>query len=317
MVFSVARRVGRNVVVVLLVTMAAVSLLSLAPGSAGAVILGENATPEAVAALNARLGLDLPLWQQYVTWLGHAVTGDLGTSPITNEPVIDAVIARLPVTLELAVLALLISVVVAVLLAVASATWQDTAVDRVITALSSVLLSVPAFIAGPLLVYFLALQLGWFPVSGWSRIGSEGLAANLSSAIMPALAISLIEIAAFHRILRSDLISTLREDFVGAARAKGMSRLYVMFRHALRPSSFSLITLVGINLGRLIGGTVVVETLFSLPGLGQLIVSSITSRDVISVQGIVVFVVVVYVVINMVVDLSYNWLDPRVRRAVA
>lgn len=315
MVLSVAKRVGRNVVVVLLVTMAAVALLSLAPGSAAAVILGDNATPDAIAALNARLGLDLPIWQQYLNWLGNAVTGDLGTSPVTNEPVIDAVLARLPVTLELAALALVISVVVAVILAVVSANWRDTVVDRVITALSSILLSVPAFIAGPLLVYFLAMQLGWFPVSGWARIGTDGLAANFSSAIMPALAISLIEIAAFHRILRSDLISTLREDFVGAARAKGMSQMSVMFRHALRPSSFSLVTLVGINLGRLIGGTVVVETLFSLPGLGQLIVSSITSRDVISMQGIVVFVVVVYVVINMIVDFSYNWLDPRVRKA--
>lgn len=315
MVLSIARRVGRSALVVLLVTMAAVGLLSLAPGSAAAVILGENATPEAIAALNASLGLDLPVWQQYLNWLGRAVTGDLGTSPITNEPVVEALLARLPVTVELAVLALLISIVVSVVLAIISATWQDTVVDRAITALSSVLLSVPAFIAGPLLVYFLALQLGWFPVSGWARIGTDGLEANIASAIMPAVAISLIEIAAFHRILRSDLIATLREDFVGAARAKGMSRFYVMFRHVLRPSSFSLITLVGINLGRLIGGTVVVETLFSLPGLGQLIVSSITSRDVISVQGIVVFVVVVYVVINMLVDLSYNWLDPRVRKA--
>jgi peptide/nickel transport system permease protein len=316
-VLTVLQRVGRSLVVVLLVTLASVALLSLAPGSAAAVILGENATPEAVAELNAKLGLDQPFWQQYLSWLGHAVQGDLGTSPLTNQSVTDAVLARLPVTLELAVLALLISVVVSVILAIVSATWQDTAVDRAITALSSVLLSVPAFIAGPLLVYFFALQLGWFPVSGWSRIGTEGLAANLASAIMPAVAISLIEIAAFHRILRSDLISTMREDFVGAARAKGMSRTYVMLRHTLRPSSFSLITLVGINLGRLIGGTVVVEVLFSLPGLGQLIVTSITSRDVISVQGIVVFVVVAYVVINMIVDLSYTWLDPRVRKAAA
>ncbi|WP_285480193.1 ABC transporter permease [Amycolatopsis sp. NBRC 101858] len=311
------RRVGRNVVVVLLVTLGSVALLSLAPGSTAAVILGENATPEAVAALNHKLGVDRPLWEQYLSWLGHALTGDLGTSPVTNQPVTDAVLARLPVTLELAVLSLLISVVVAVVLAVVSATWQDTVVDRAVTALSSVLLSVPAFIAGPLLVYFLALQLHWFPVSGWSRIEADGLGANLSSAIMPSLAIALIEIAAFHRILRSDLISTLGEDFVGAARAKGMSRMYVMFRHALRPSSFSLITLAGINLGRLIGGTVVVETLFSLPGLGQFIVTSITARDVVTVQGIVVFIVVVYVVINMLVDLSYNWLDPRVRKVAA
>lgn len=312
--FTAVRRVGRGLVVILLVTLASVALLSLAPGSVAAVILGENATPEAIAALNAELGLDRPLWEQYLNWLGSAVTGDLGTSPITHQSVLGSVLERLPVTLELAVLALLISLVVAVALALVSATWPDSPVDRALTAFSSVLLSVPAFIAGPLLVYFLSLQLGWFPVSGWYRIGTDGLAANLQGALLPALSIAFTEIAAFHRVLRADLISTLREDFVGAARAKGMSRGYVLLRHSLRPSSFSLITLVGINLGRLIGGTVVVEVLFSLPGLGQLIVTSITARDVIAVQGIVVFVVVAYVAINMLVDLSYSWLDPRIRK---
>lgn len=317
MVLSVAKRVVRSLAVVLLVSLGSVTLLSLAPGSAASVILGENATPDAVAALNAQLGLDKPLWQQYLHWLGGAVRGDLGTSPVTNQPVIDAVVERLPVTLELAAIALVISLVVAVILAIISATWQGTLVDRALTAFSSVLLSVPAFIAGPLLIYFFSLQLGWFPVSGWSRISTDGLGANLQSALLPAVAIALTEIAAFHRVLRADLISTMREDFVGAARAKGMSRSYVMFRHTLRPSSFSLITLAGINLGRLIGGTVVVEVLFSLPGLGQLIISSIISRDLISVQGVVVFIVVAYVVINMLVDLSYNWLDPRVRKVAA
>jgi len=297
--------------------MASVALLSLAPGSVAAVILGENATPEAIAALNAELGLDRPLWEQYLRWLGSAVTGDLGTSPVTNQPVLASVLERVPVTVEIAVLALAISLVVAVVLALISATWQDTAVDRALTAVSSVLLSVPAFIAGPLLVYFLALQLGWFPVSGWSRIGTDGLAENLRGALLPSLAIALTEIAAFHRVLRADLVSTMREDFVGAAHAKGMGRGYVLLRHTLRASSFSLVTLVGINLGRLIGGTVVVETLFSLPGLGQLVVASIISRDVIAVQGIVVFIVVVYVVVNMLVDLSYTWLDPRVRKVAA
>lgn len=317
MVLTVAKRLLRSLIVIILVTLGSVVLLSLAPGSAASVILGENATPDAVAALNAELGLDKPLWQQYLNWLGNALTGDLGTSPVTHEPIIDALLERLPVTLELAVLALAISLVVAVILAIVSATWQGTVVDRALTAFSSALLAVPAFIAGPLLIYVFALQLGWLPVSGWSRIGTDGLGANLAGALLPAIAIALTEIAAFHRVLRSDLISTLGEDFIGAARAKGMSRGYVLFRHALRPSSFSLITLAGINLGRLIGGTVVVETLFSLPGLGQLVISSIISRDLVAVQGIVVFIVVVYVVVNMLVDLSYNWLDPRVRKVAA
>ncbi|MGW1028540.1 ABC transporter permease [Streptomyces sp. NPDC002577] len=310
------RRIGRSLLVVVLVTMGVVGLLSLAPGSAASVILGENATPEAVAELNTKLGLDQPFWSQYSDWLGGAVQGDLGTSPVTNQPVSTAIAERLPVTLELAVMALVIALVVAVLLAVASAVRPGSALDRAINAVSSVFLSVPAFIAGPLLIYFFALRLGWFPVTGWSPIG-EGIGPNLRGAVLPAVAIALTEIAAFHRLLRTDLIGTLREDFVGAARAKGMSAGYVMFRHALRPSSLSLVTLVGINLGRLIGGTVIVEYLFSLPGLGQLLASSIISRDVVMVQGIVAFMAVVYVVVNMAVDLSYRLIDPRIRKAAA
>lgn len=313
MVLSVARRVARGLLVVLLVTVAVVALLSLAPGSVAEVILGEGATPDAIAALNAKLGLDQPLWSQYLHWLTDAVRGDLGTSPLTGQSVMDAIGERLPVTLQLAVMALTIALVIAVLLAVASAMRPGSAVDRAITALSSVFLSVPAFVAGPVLIYFFAVTLGWFPVTGWSRV-SEGIGESLRSALLPAISIALIEIAAFHRLLRTDLITTLREDFVGAARAKGMSEAYVMFRHALRPSSFSLITLAGINLGRLIGGTVIVESLFSLPGLGQLLASSIVSRDLIMVQGVVAFIAVVYVAVNTLVDLSYELIDPRVRK---
>ncbi|RBM21947.1 peptide ABC transporter [Prauserella sp. PE36] len=316
MVLPVLGRIGRSLLVVLLVTMAVVLLMSLAPGSAAEVILGEAATPQAVAALNAKLGLDQPLWAQYLNWLGDAVRGDLGESPVTGQPVTEAIVERLPVTLQLAVMALLLALVVSVLLAVASALRPNSLLDRAINAVSSVFLSVPAFIAGPLLIYVFALQLGWFPVTGWSRL-SDGIGPNLLGALLPAIAIALTEIAAFHRVLRADLIGTLREDFVGAARAKGMSGAYVMLRHALRPSSFSLITLAGINLGRLIGGTVIVESLFALPGLGQLLATSIVTRDVVTVQGVVAFIAVVYVGVNTAVDLSYRLIDPRIRKVAA
>lgn len=315
MLIAISRRVGRALLVIFLVTVAAVLLLSLTPGSVATVILGENATPEAVAALDAELGLDQPIYTQYLDWLGGAVRGDLGTSPLTSQPVMEAIADRLPVTLQLAVMGLAIALVISVILAVIAASAPGSPVDRGIAALSSAFLATPAFVAGPVLIYFLALQFGWFPVSGWTHLGDDVLG-SLRSAMLPALAICLTEIAAFQRLLRADLIGTLNEDFVAAARAKGMSRTYVMFRHALRPSSFSLITLVGINLGRLIGGTVVVETLFGLPGLGQLVTSAITLRDVITVQGIVVFIAVVYVGINMLVDVGYGVLDPRVRKAV-
>ncbi|KXF57150.1 peptide ABC transporter [Rhodococcus sp. SC4] len=313
LIFS--KRVGRSLLVLFLVTVAVVGLLGLAPGSVADVVLGENATPEAVAQMNTELGLDRPLWRQYVDWLGSALHGDLGSSPITGQDVTQAILDRLPVTIELAVMGLFLGVAIAIVLAVVAAATEGTAVDRAISAVSSGFLAVPAFIAGPVLIYFLGVQLGWFPVSGWSRI-SDGLGANLQHAFLPAVAIALVEVATFQRLLRTDLVSTLREDFVSAARAKGMPRTYVLFRHALRPSSFSLITMAGISLGRLIGGTVVVEILFGLPGLGQLVSSSITVRDVITVQGIVVFIALVYVVVNMLVDTSYGFLDPRVRKAV-
>ncbi|PBC48015.1 peptide ABC transporter [Rhodococcus sp. ACS1] len=315
MTLMFSKRLGRSLLVLFLVTVAVVGLLGLAPGSVADVVLGENATPEAVAQMNTELGLDQPLWRQYVDWLGSAVRGDLGSSPITGQDVTQAILDRLPVTIELAVMGLFLGVAIAIVLAVIAAATQGTAVDRAISAVSSGFLAVPAFIAGPVLIYFLGVQLGWFPVSGWSRI-SDGLGANLQHAFLPAVAIALVEVATFQRLLRTDLVSTLREDFVSAARAKGMPRAYVLFRHALRPSSFSLITMAGISLGRLIGGTVVVEILFGLPGLGQLVSSSITVRDVITVQGIVVFIALVYVVVNMLVDTSYGFLDPRVRKAV-
>lgn len=311
---ATARRVGLAVLVVLLVTIAAVSLLSLAPGSVASIILGDAATPESIAALNAKLGLDQPLWQQYLTWLGNAVQGDLGTSPISGIPVTTSIMQRLPVTLELAVLALLLALIISMLLAILGASFPGTPLDRGITVLTSAMLSLPAFVAGPILIFALGLQLKLFPVSGWVHL-EDGLGANLHAAFLPALAIAFVEIAAFQRVLRTDLDSTLREDYVAAARAKGMGPVFVMFRHVLRPSSFSLLTVAGMSLGRLLGGTVVVEMLFGLPGLGRLISESIISRDIITVQGVVAFIAVAYVLINMLVDLSYGLVDPRVRKA--
>jgi peptide/nickel transport system permease protein len=308
-----AKRIVRAIAVILFATFLVVALLSIAPGSLAVVLLGENATPEAVARMEAELGLDQPLFVQYIQWLGDVVQGDLGTSLLTHQPVIDAILQRLPVTVELAVLAEVIALGVAIPMAVTAASRPGGVVDRISTVLASAALSLPAFVAAPVLIYFLSVQAGIFPVTGWGRI-ENGIGANLRSALLPALAVAIPEIAAFQRLLRTDLAATLIEDFVDAARARGMSQRYVLWRHALRPSSFSLITLAGIGFGRLLGGTVIVETLFALPGLGQLIAQSITSRDVIVVQGAVAFIVIGYVLLNTLVDITYGFLDPRVRR---
>lgn len=311
---NAARRVGYALLVILLVTIGVRALLSLAPGSLAEVILGEAATPENIASLDKELGLDRPFFVQYADWLVHAVQGDLGTSPISHASVTETILQRLSVTFELAVLALAIALVVAIPLAVLSASFPNSALDRGVNAVTSIFLSVPAFVAGPILVYFLAVNAKVLPALGWAPL-EAGLGANLKSALLPALAVALTEIAAFHRVLRADLIGTLREDFVVAARAKGLTRVYVMFRHAFRPSSFALLTISGLSLARLIGGTIIVETLFVLPGLGQLISNSIMTRDVITVQGVVTFIAVTFVVVNMLVDAGYGLLDPRVRRS--
>lgn len=309
---NVLQRVGYALLVILLVTFVANALLALAPGSIAETMLGENATPENVAALERELGTDRPFFVQYGDWLVNAMQGDLGVSPISQQSVSEAIFQRLPVTLELALLALSIALVLALPLALLSATFANRSLDRGINALTSVFLAVPAFIAGPLLVFFFAVALGWLPSLGWVPL-SEGLGPNLRAALLPALAVALTEIAAFHRVLRADLIGTLREDFVSAARAKGLGSKYVLFRHALRPSSFSLLTISGLSLARLMGGTIIVESLFILPGLGQLLAVSIATRDIITAQGVIVFVAVVFVVVNMFVDILYGVIDPRVR----
>ncbi|MDP2287548.1 MAG: ABC transporter permease [Actinomycetota bacterium] len=314
MLRSSSSRIARSLLVILIVTFAVTAMLSLAPGSVAGVILGENATPDQVAALNEKLGLNQPILVQYWNWLINALQGDLGNSAITGQSVTSAIIERIPVTLELALLAVSMALVIAVPLAIISATRPGSRTDRVINAFSSMFLSIPAFVAGPVLIYLFAVQFNLFPVNGWSRIEEDGLLLNLRSAFLPALAIALPEIASFHRLLRTDLITTLREDYIAAARAKGMTGSFVLVRHALRPSSFSLVTLFGINLGRAIGGAVIVESLFSLPGLGQLVVTSISARDITMATGVVVFTAVVYVVINTCIDFSYGFLDPRVRK---
>jgi peptide/nickel transport system permease protein len=277
-----------------------------------ATILGEAATPENISESNAELGLDRPFFVQYFDWAGNVLSGDLGRSPIDNRSVFDSITEALPVTLELVVL----STSIALLLAIGSALWSARRpggiVDRVSGALTSASLSIPTFVLGPVLLYFLAVQSQIFPVTGWNPL-SEGIGANLETAFLPAICIAVPEFAVFQRLFRGDLVATLDEDYIEAARARGISEGRIMTRHAFRPASISLMTVTGISIGRLLGGTVVVESLFVLPGLGQLLQQSIIKRDLIMVQGIVVFVAVAYVVINLTVDILYGVVDPRIR----
>jgi peptide/nickel transport system permease protein len=291
-------------------------LLNLLPGDPTIAILGPSATEENVAKLRHELDLDKPLPVRYVTWLGHSVTGDLGKSYVSDQPTAEAIKQRLPVTLELLLLSQLLALLVAVPLAIFAATKPNGLLDRLSTSTAFGFLAVPNFMLGVLLIYVFAVRLRWFPATGYSRF-SESPIENLRSMALPAFTLGVAELAVYLRLLRTDLIATLQEDFITMAQAKGLPRWQILLRHALRPSTFSLVTVAGLNLGRLIGGAFVVEYLFALPGIGSLAVESIFKRDYIVVQGTVLLVAVAYVLANFFVDLLYGFLDPRVRHARA
>ncbi len=312
---TVIDKVIELVVVLFIVSLGTFALVSFIPGDPSVAILGEGHAPEDYARVRAEMGLDDPFPTRYWNWLSGALQGDLGNSMVPPQgPVTDSISAALPVSLQLAVMGLFIAIAVAVPLALYSARHQGGWIDRAIGAGTFAVLSIPSFLSGLLLIMVMVNYLGWFPRSQWVRI-SDSLSQNLYHAILPAIAISLLEMAMFIRILRSDLVTTLRENFILVAKAKGMSNARLLLSDALRPSSFSLITMLGIVLGSMIGSTVIVETLFSLPGMGSLIVRAAQQGDMPMVQGAVLVIAVIYVVANGVIDISYGYLDPRSRRA--
>jgi peptide/nickel transport system permease protein len=293
-------------------------LTSLLKGDPALVILGPEGAkdPAAVAAVREDLHLDDPLPVRYVNWLGDAVTGDLGRSYRTGQEVTEAISERLPVTLEVGVLAIVLALAAAIPLGTLSAFRAGGPADRIITGASFGLLAVPSFMMAILLIWILAETLGWLPATGWVRLTDDPVE-NLRTAIMPALALAIGEFAVYTRLLRADMITTLQQDSITMARAKGIPTRRILFRHALRPSSFSLMTVVGLQVGAIIGGAVIVETLFALPGIGRLLVDSILQRDLIMVQGVALVIAISFVVINFVVDLLYTALDPRIRHGRA
>ncbi len=308
-------RLIRLIATLLAVTFLTFLMVALLPGDPVDTILGTGERdPAVVAQIREDLNLDDPFFQRYFAWLGNAVQGDLGQSYITDQEVSETISQRIPVTAQLAVmsvgLALILAIPIGILGAYRQGRWQDT----VSSAGVQVALSVPNFIFGIFLSWAFAVQLGWLPSTGWNRL-SDGLIDNLRTAILPASALALTQMAIFSRLVRADMIGTLQENYILSARAKGMSDKFILFRHALRPSSLSLMTIVGINIGALLGGTVIIETLFAVPGLGFRLINAINQRDILVIQGITVFIAAAYVIINTVVDLLYTVLDPRIRRS--
>jgi peptide/nickel transport system permease protein len=303
-------------------TLFAVSVLTflltdLLPGDPAIQILGpQSATPERIAQVRADLRLDDPLPVRYFHWVTDAATGDFGRSYRTGQEVSDAIVERLPVTLQIGGMAIGIALLLAVPLGMLSAYRAGGPLDRGVTGVTFTLLAIPNFMMAILLILVFAEMLGLLPATGWVNL-TEDPAANLRAALLPALSIAMAELAVYTRLLRSDMISTLQEDFIAVSRAKGMPTWWILLRHALRPSSFSLLTVVGVQVGAIISGSVIVETLFALPGVGRLLVDSIFQRDLIMVQGIALVIAVSYVLVNFIVDLLYSYLDPRIRRGQA
>ena len=278
-------------------------------------LLGANATPEQVAELEAKLHLDEPVLQQYVQWLGNVLRGDFGNSFASDQPVTAAGVSeRLPVTLELIRCSFIVSLALTVPLAVIAARRPGGIVDRLSMGVSMVGLSVAPYVLALVLVYVFAVELDVLPAIGYVSTSEGGLAQNLRTMILPAAAIGVPLFCFYTRFLRGDLVDQMQqEEYVTTARAKGLGSWQVLLKHAFRNSSFGLITVVGLNLGALIGGTVIVESIFALPGIGQMLLQAINTRDFIVVQAVVVVFAVVAVVANLVVDLLYVLLDPRIR----
>lgn len=317
MLKAIGTRLVRLVVTLLVVSFLTFSLTLFLPGDPINAILPPTAprTPEIEAQIREEFRLDDPFIVRYGDWLSKAVRGDLGQSYLTNQPVRTTIVEKLPITAELAVLAVLLAVLMAVPIGVLGAYRQGQAVDQVTSGGVQVSLSVAPFIVGIFLIWIFAIKAGILPATGWARISDKGIVENLKGAILPSFSLALGQMAFFSRIVRSDMIATLQENYILSAKAKGLRDRYILFRHALRPSSLTLVTIVGLNLGALLGGTVAIEQIFAIGGLGRRLLDAIFQRDILVIQGIVMFITATYVLINTVVDLLYAALDPRIRRS--
>jgi len=308
--------------VLLIVSFGTFVLVDLVPGDPAQQVLGPNSTADEYERIRLELGLDTPLLERYWDWGTNVVLhGDLGKNLINPRvDVSDTLQRSFPINLELAFVALGVSMLLAVPAAMASAYFAGRRLDRSLSVTAFGMISVPPFLSGLILILIFALSLGWLPDSQWTRLTNNGswtdlnLVENIKSLVLPVLTISINETAVFLRLLRGDLIGTLQEDFVLAAKAKGMPTRHLMLREAMRPSSFSLITLAGVSVGRVIGGTVIVERIFSIPGVGKQVVEAATKSDYPIVQGGVLVLATFYVAINMGIDILYGFLDPRIRR---
>lgn len=291
------------------------SIMYLMPGDPVLLLLGaeSNPTPAAIAAMRAKLGLDQPVLTQYIAWLGNALHFDFGLSVLNSYPVASAIAANFPRTLELGVAAIIIASLIGIPLGIAAALHRGKALDTILTSLATVGISVPVYILGAMFIILFSLQLGWLPSSGYMDI-ARNMPEHFRRLTLPAFTLGFGLAASIARMTRSSMLEILNRDFIRALRAKGASESRVIWRHALRNASIPIVTIIGLQLGNLMGGTVLVEAMFNWPGLSTLLVEAVAKRDYPMVQGTVLTIAALFIFINLGVELLYALLDPRIRQ---
>jgi len=312
MLSYVARRILATIPVMAVVAVVVFSLLRLTTGDPAAIIAGDNATSQDVAAIRTKLGLDRPLPQQFAIWIASVARGDFGESFFFKKPVSHLIAERLQPTLALATCTLILAVSMAVPLGVIAAWRRGTWLDRGVMGLSVLGFSVPTFVIGYVLIYLVAIQFGWLPVQGYQRL-EDGFGGFIQRLVLPSFTLAAVYVALIARITRASVLEVMNADHVRTARAKGLADVSVMLRHVLRNAAVPIVTIIGLGIALLIGGVVVTESVYAIPGLGRLTVDAVLARDYPTVQAVILLFSFVYVFINLLVDLTYTLLDPRIR----
>lgn len=303
MTVYIFRRLLQMIPVMLGVTIVVFLIMQLVPGDPARLLAGEGATPEQIQAIRESLGLNKPLIQQYIDYLSQVLQGNLGTSIVTNSPVLEEILIRLPTTVELALASIFVAVTLGLLAGIVSATKQNTWADMSIMVVALIGVSMPSFWMGLMLMYYFSVELGLFPVAGWG---------TLSHMVLPAITLGSGGAAIIARMTRASMLEVIRQDYIRTARAKGVSETKIIFKHALKNALIPIITVVGLQFGTLLGGTVLTESVFAINGVGQLVINAIRTRDLPMVQGIVLMVSIIFMLVNMGVDILYRTVNKRV-----
>jgi len=312
MLAYIGRRLLATLPVMAVVAVFVFSMLRLTPGDPASIIAGAAATSQDIVEIRQKLGLDRPIASQFFIWLGHVLSGDFGESFFYKKRVAELIADRVGPTLSLATLTMALSILIAVPLGVVAAYRQGTWLDRIVMGFSVLGFSVPVFVIGYALIYVFSIRLNWLPVQGYQPL-VEGFGGFVQRLILPSLTLSVIYIALIARITRTSVLEVLGEDYIRTARAKGLTDRVVLMRHALRNAAVPIVTVIGLGIALLIGGVVVTESVFSIPGLGRLTVDAVLARDYPTVQAVILLFSLAYVLINLLVDVAYPLLDPRIR----